>query len=481
MKIKWIAIVLSAVLVVGAGIGVGIGIYRNQPENVAEGAMMDVLEGFAARREIAPLANMLTEGSFSLAYNGIRVEDRDLFGGLKLGGKLFFSQSAVMLQGFRFENGDVKLAGDLYSSDKMLYLYEKEVLKGAYGVEYTRISEEFKNSIFAYDSNSKYAIGSKADQEKLEKYWDIQNTDYSKDTMRLVVTVSRDLWDIICANLVFEATDEEVYIHGEREKVRAVTVTLDANTSVEIMLDVYDYLSQNEDIKAFLTKYDEELTLLFEVDEANKDKTVAQLYEELLEKVEEKLDRLSQKIEDAFNGRTLSVRLITPRFRHTLVMLDAMFGGQELFALEIGMDGIEETDKITLHMDGEKYFYEVTEDTDESFKSALKSPSGSIELSWDKGREKYTLKIKSKGTSENEWQNMDWTFTGKVIVGEGKKTITLDKILIDEGEAKCDICIVIDEKDEMPAAPTTFTTLSQITEAKMDALGEALFGKEENY
>ena len=128
MKIKLIAIIVAAVMLVGVGTGVGVAIYTNLPQNVAANAVMGAFEELLERDEVKPLYNTLTKGSITASVEGVTQDDVDLLNGITASGKMYFSNKAFMLEDFQLEYDDFKVKGDLYVSEDMLYISEDEII-----------------------------------------------------------------------------------------------------------------------------------------------------------------------------------------------------------------------------------------------------------------------------------------------------------------------------------------------------------------
>ena len=64
---KIIAIILAALVFVGAGTGIAFAIISNRPQNVAITAIINAVEEIAERDEVAPIYSMLKQGSLTMS------------------------------------------------------------------------------------------------------------------------------------------------------------------------------------------------------------------------------------------------------------------------------------------------------------------------------------------------------------------------------------------------------------------------------
>ena len=165
-----VAMILLASMVIGA-LGIGATLIANKPENVAAAAIKGTMDGLLDRKEIKPLLNTLSKGSITASVSDIMYEGEDMMDGFEVSGKVYFSEAkkSLMIEDLIIQQEANKLQGDVYISPELAYVYEQNVLDGAYGAEFGRLTEEFKNSIFAYNSGSEYAI----DYESYEEIVDM--------------------------------------------------------------------------------------------------------------------------------------------------------------------------------------------------------------------------------------------------------------------------------------------------------------------
>ena len=212
-KRKIVAIALASTVVVGAGVGAGVAVYANTPENLVARSVAQVFSSITERQEIQLLANVLTKGSiqFSVgnfsaesAYNEYRGENlvdsyEEAHGEtiLDVSGKLYFGEKAFYAEDIAVDVEGFKLNADAYISEELVYVNEADFLGGAYGFSTKNLAEQFKNSIFAYGSDSEYAI---PDQETYDLILDAcKSFENSKLNVNSIKKM-KILIDSICQN-----------------------------------------------------------------------------------------------------------------------------------------------------------------------------------------------------------------------------------------------------------------------------------------
>lgn len=474
MKTKVLAIIIAAILLVGAGTGIGFAIYANLPQNAAASAIFNAIEDFGKRDEIKPIIQVLEKGSLEFAVNKMEHEDEDLFEDSALSGKMYFSKDAFMLKNFELKSGSFNVSGDVYLSEDMLYLSENEILSNAYGVKFKDFADDFADSIFAYGSGSDYAITDQEQYDKIISALEVLNDDdMQKDAEKLVEKLYKKIWKIACDNFEFESEKDEVKIGGEREKVRVITVTIDGESLANAFSEFYEYLEDDDSIPKFLEKYGDALDIMFEAN-------VVEDYDAYIEQMGDNLDDICDRIEDNYS-EDIEIRVFTPRSAKRLVKLEVIVNEQDVFSLDIGMDGAKKSDEITFEVYGKEYTYQIKEDSSKEFECVLKDNTNTIKLSIDKKEDTFKLDIDTPNSAN---------FTKLVLKGDwvtkfGKTTITVDKMQISSygyddnynwgtltETIDCEIVFVIDQSDKIPSAPKDYKRISDIADEDINGWQE---------
>ena len=477
MKLKTIAIILAIALILGALGGVGITVYRNMPENATALALSGLLKDALARDEIAPIYQLLTGGSVSASANSIKFNDEEIFSG-KASGKLYFSKNALALENFSLSISDFNLSADAYISNEMIYVSEDEILDGAYGLKFDDLARELENSIFAYGSGSNYAI---PDEEIYNMIIDaLENTDndqLTKDFEALVKTLAKDLWEIACENVEFEATKTKERLGGQSTSVKKITITITPYAVSDTVRAIYDYLYNDINIPNFLEKYEDFFApydLL-----TNTDLSILEFYEERLENFEKKLDDICNALENDIE-EDLVIELFMPPLTQKLLKLSVSYDNDELFMIDFGAEGLKDTTKITVEIDGMKGTYEIVEKTDDTYRCKLKFNTFSADLTINKRNNRYTLSF----TNQYTYLTDSYSITGSYREEKDSVSLTLDKITNNytytsytDGSKtdytdiiECKASAVIKLKDTMPAAPTVYDSISDISESDISSV-----------
>ncbi|MBO7250983.1 MAG: hypothetical protein J6V42_06895 [Clostridia bacterium] len=474
---KIIAIILAALVFAGAGTGVAFAIIGNRPQNVAMTAIINAVEEIAERDEVAPIYNMLKQGSLTMSVDKITMNDEDVLDGANFSGKMYFSKNAFMLEDAKVNYGDIKINADLYLSEDFVYVSEEEIFDAAYGIKFSDLAEELKNSIFAYGSGSEYAIPDEEIYNQvidvLEALEELEASEMKKDAEKLIKKLTKEVWKIACDNFEFESEKDEVRINGEKQKVRVISIVIDGKSAANFVSDLYDFIAKDDSIVKFLEKYEDQFPTQFMSDE---DKSVVELYEEFIDSLDETIDDTCDGIE-AMITEDIVINVMTPKNSKTLAKLEVKVDKTTLFAIDIGKDGMKKTDKITISAAGEKLLtYEVKENSNKSFVAEISAMGGAtLKINLDKKSDEFTLTAKAGETTAK--------ITGELVSKFGKTTITVDKITAGDTVIKCDVELIIDEKDKIPAAPKKYDKISDIKdediEAWMEKLAELGAGAEE--
>ena len=267
MKTKLVAIILSAVLLLG-GAAVGLTVYNNTPEFVARNAILGMFQDLIKRDEINPLYNMITQGSLEASVSEFTEDGEDLLEDTSIAGKLYFSKEAFML-----ENADVKLfggdfhaSGDIYLSDELIYIKEDHILGGAYGITPKELSADLRSSIFAPDSGSEYAIPDEEVFDAITETSDSADLDaMKKDAEKLLKKYIKQAWKIICDDAEFDSETTDVRLNGEKKTVRVVTIDVDTDAMASMLRDAYDFLKNDGDVVKFIETYQSSFSSVFSV------------------------------------------------------------------------------------------------------------------------------------------------------------------------------------------------------------------------
>ncbi|MBO5909680.1 MAG: hypothetical protein J6Q67_08045, partial [Clostridia bacterium] len=159
MKIKIIiAAIIAAIGIVGGVTATTL--YLNNEEVVLRNSLIGVYEDALERDDISSVIDVIDDGSVSFELNSMKLDEIDILEGSKLSGKVYFSNSALMVDNFTLEYGSNSIDFSAYMGEDSIYIENPQVLGGTYGVDLKNdnLSELLEDSIFAPNSNSQYAL-----------------------------------------------------------------------------------------------------------------------------------------------------------------------------------------------------------------------------------------------------------------------------------------------------------------------------------
>ena len=243
-----------ALIILGTVIAVllvGLVVVANTTKNVALRSVNGFVEDVTKREELSHIVKTLNGGSVDVSLKSI-VENhngntKDIFKNSSVSGKIYFSDKEIMLSNFNSKINGTKIAGSAYLSKDVCYVDEYHILGGTYGVEFSSLAENLKESIFAPDSGSTYELDEEVFEKILNALENINdNKKIKKDAKKLLKTVTNDIVDIIFDNAEVKSEKETIRINGKRTSVRQITITIDGDAMQSIIGDVYDYLCESE-------------------------------------------------------------------------------------------------------------------------------------------------------------------------------------------------------------------------------------------
>ena len=462
MDVKIIAAGLVCATVVGGG-AVGVGV-MNSPKIVMANAITGVVEDVVERDEIKPIYNMLKKGSLEASISSWQEDGYNYLEGQSYSGKIYFSKDALMLENVSVKIDNFQVNGSAYISSDLFYVEEDKILGDAYGVKMDEIAKDLDDSIFAYDSSSKYSLKNVMDEDTyeqlLESFEGSKNSKkMSKDAQKIAKRYSKKIAKIVGKHAEFDSQGKAEKLNSGKKNVRQVTMKIDGDAMAAIVEDVYTFLMEDNEIVEYLQKYEEEFAALNNVIGYEYD-SVAEWYEETLEGFEDYIDGFCEECEKYFEP--LEVSVFTPKMSSKLLKLEVEYDKDSVFMLDVGEKGIKKSDKITVEAVGTEIEYEIKTNTKESYKSKLSVDGDevmSVNLNRSSGKYKATF-----GMMEA---------SGKLEKSGNTITFELDEVAVSYGGAKMysmtsDLSIVMQEKDKMPSAPKDYKTIAEIREKDID-------------
>lgn len=465
MKIQVFTLIALALILAG-GTVMAVLVVDNNPANVVKEALLSTFDDVWERQELKTAYRMTQRGSLQIEANSPIMPVAEGEGGA-LSGKLYFSKDALMIEGLKVGGEEPVLSGDIYLSQDMLYLKEDKMLEGAFGVQLSELADELRNSIFAYDSGSALALDEDTFNELMDLIETIDEQNLAQEARSLLNQYTKKLWQLLCEHAEFVSEKAEVAFDEQKETVRVVTVTLDGEGLAQIIEQFYEYMVADEAMPAFLDSYEKQLALFISA----VDDSLSLAYAEMIAQMEEGIESICTVIREGFD--TLTLKVVTPKHKSRLLRCSLSYGEETLVAVDFGKEGIKKTDAIVIELYGMEIAYRITQNDSDAYKAALTVAQESLlDVYVDRKTESYQL-THNNGAIRR-------TVKGKVQNKHGDVTVTVKEVTFEDVyfeetyTADVDITLLMRPYDEIPAAPTDYKKLSEITEADIEALLEKL-------
>lgn len=486
---KKLIIIASTVLVI-VGALVAFLTVIGSPKNVTLRSVNNFIEGITKRDEVKPIYNTLKRGSVDFSLENLNEIDSDgysydVLGGDYYGGKLYFGKNKIMLDEFNSSFSGVELRGQLYMSDKEMYVSEENILDGSYGIKYSDLLKELKKSIFAPDSESDYALDEETYDNLVSVLENIEDiNDLSADVNKTAEKVIKDILNIFIDNAEFSSKKASVRINREKTNVRQITIEVDGDAMSSIIMETYDYLRDSKDINKLLSDYDDLINSIMETTGSSDEyDSVAEAYKELFENYEDYVEDLCESIEEEFES--LEITFSTPKRQAKILKLEIEYGDVEILTLDCGKNGIKKSDVISIEFLDTAISYKISEDSNKLFKAKFELTTDygdeySISIEIDKKADTYKVVY----NNDNGYYGDKYTIKGSISDGFNKTMITIDKITYSEvdlyydyeikTEYKVDCNVIIKPRDTMPGRDKNYYKISDITDEDIEAWMESI-------
>lgn len=488
MKKKILIFTILGVLVFASALG-AVAAVSNTPKNLLSRSIDNVIDGFLERDEFSPIKDIFEKGSIEFSFENTEV-NLGMVGDFSAKGKLYFSNDAFMLSNFKLGNEEIGVSGDLYLSNKEIYIKENNILDGAYGLNLETILEDFKKSIFSANSGSEYALDEVIYESILTFLENIEeDEEVTKDAEKVLGKVYKKAIKIILNNAEISSETDEVRINRTKEKVRMIEIVIDNTAAKKIVEDFYRYLWETDDISDFIDKHEDYFMSIMGVSKDSEyydeDFSLVEVYERAIRSLEHSIAGVCEEIEEDFEE--LEINVATSKFGAKLAKLEVEYGKETLFTLEIGTKGIEKTDKITLTTNSQKISYTISKNDKNGFiaeiqiKSTFNNDEIRITLNIDKEKETYSLTTKlvtnEHSLSGSYSLNNIVEVKGDFITKGDNTTVTIEKISeiseVDyandeyddraEESIELNIKLVFDTNDKIPS-PSKYSNIDEITD-----------------
>ena len=479
---KTIAIILAAVLVVGGGVTAGVVVGNNNlPENVVKDALLGLAD-FTERAELKPIYEVLTNGSIEMSQSYIRQNDKtEMWTNTA---KVYFADDGVVLQNINFAQTGFELQGEVWLTEDFVCINAENLLDSAYAIEMGNLAKQFEKSIFAYGSNSEYAIQDQrlyADILSLLDHLDKLNArKMQKELTKIGQSYLKELWDIACKQVDFIEGTKAMEIDGKKVDVRNINIVVDADDVCEIWEATLEFLQEDEQVTKFLDKNEDLLNIannpIFGAGQTT-NQTLSDTYREMLKQLKKEFYTTAAEIQESWGDNQLVIDVATPKHKAELIKLNINYANEDVYTLDFAGKTIKDTNKITLIEQGVKQVYQTlngdqffrityTIDDVEVFKFQLDKETSNYELYYD-------------ATINDAVSPISYRIEGKVIDGADLK-ITINKVTQIEDNIwwenpmetsyLMDLAFVLKNKDKLPAKPQDYKTLETLTEEDLEKL-----------
>ncbi|MBR3703926.1 MAG: hypothetical protein IKM11_00340 [Oscillospiraceae bacterium] len=379
---------------------------------------------------------------------------------------------------------DVKLGGETFV-DAALTANQTELaitsaaLLGdkAYGVDLTKASEHFENSVFG--PNGEYSLGIDSLDSMTENA--VQGEQMDEDAQKIGESFFGVLMNSLNEYAQTGKEKKELDFNGEKIRTTAVDVALDSEALANVAGDMVEYLYTNKELEQFLRTYSAQivdvLVYLDAVFYDDPEEFVDDFYESL-EEIYTDLDDFKEEIADSD------------------VVLDAVFyvtkSGKELigFDLTVECDGeemelsvlagpsISDLREVKVKLDDGQsfirvnYSVEINDKTDYAAKFSVREDDAELasgNIVWDKTCGAYAI------TVFDEYDEA-LSIEGKFERNAQSVALTLEKITSGYGyeEMVIDLSVQINVSDKMPPMPQQYTDVLTMTANEIEDLTEEL-------
>ncbi len=462
-----IIIVVSMALVIGASVTASL-VIANQPENVVAAALMNLSDDILDRKELSAVYSALDGGSIEmiLENGGVIPELPD---NATLSGKRYFDDDAFY-QTMAIQADDINFTADMYMDKDEFYVYNEDILGGAWGLERGNTQKEFENSIFYYDSGEDMALSKEACtviSELLQLYDDGADQELIDDLTDTAERYYKKAWSLICKYAEFTSENDDVRIGGERVNCRVVTVVLDDRAMEKILLGLLDYWEDDDDLLDLVKKYSRIIDdIAADLPESDYEKgELFKAYNELMDQKEATEDQ----IRAAFDGEIedLKIKVYTPKMSTKLLKLKISFGKESLLEIDLGAEGISETNEVMICVaNTTTYIYEISEDSEDRYTAALSVEEYGEQVTLlavdvDLEDEQYTLSFLG-----------DLTVKGTVVTHKKNVTVTVDHVQVGDEETgrtlETKLTLILKDKDTMPKLAKKINSIFTVNQDTFD-------------
>ena len=457
-KIFWI-IAIALILTIGASV-TAIAI-SEMPENVALRSVSNAIGDFAKREEFDSMTSSLYGSSISASFSTFSHEGEDLLENCSFNGKIYISRNALMLADVSLVDGDKRLAGELYLSNKKVYVKEDHILGGTYGANLSKLESQLKSSIFAPNENSSIALSEK-DYNRIVKLLNDDGS-FTKDAEKLADNVTADLWRLICDYAEFNSETDS---NGNR----VVTVTLTPKKLSSLLRSTVEYFRSSDKIRDFIDEHEDDIRDLLSTYGIKEDEDLIEKYNSFVDKLEIEVNRI--RVSLGSDAENLTAIITTPKMSAKLLKLEIKNGSEAVVTLDCGNGGVKNSESISLVVGDHRFFYKGVVgggEIDVSFFIGIDS-SNSLTFSVKASEKDNLCAVTYQATSGtgSKHKSASLSLEGSLTKTKDTTTVIFDKLVTTAYGStnqviNMDMTLVIDKNDRMPRPISKFTTIDKIT------------------
>ena len=406
---------------------------------------------------------VVSGGSFEIKAEDLKLDDETK----AEGSALFYANSskktgAVVLNA---KIGDETYDAAVYASTKSVVAQSAKLFgSNVYGVNIQKAVENFKKSVFYFESDSDNALPESASEEILNALQQLKDTDaIEKDGKKLYDKYLKKLYKLCGDNAEFTKENTDADVLGESVSSTLLTVKLTNESISKIVSDFWKDAKSDKALKSFIS--DRLIPLL-----ADKYEDVGDLYDDIDSEVED----IVEDLEDADITITLKYYLNKSSGAIMKASLTVKQGNNKAtYGVELGrtfkkFEGFRVTIKSG-NSDTESIWVKVTSDTKEELKisviatDSFKIPEITLKYTKADGNIKITI---PGGYDGDTVIKLTYTKSGST------HTFLLNSITVDDEKFELPFggkySVIVNTKAKAPSAPSKYTDILTMTDEKFD-------------
>lgn len=468
--LKKLTAILIAALVVVLGLFTAVVIIANQPAAVLEQTVENTLDDLTEREELALLFDILEKGSLEISVpESNRVYGTGVEGKLYFDGFLSSDDPEMYVENLTVTKDEQSFTGDLYLSKD--YAYFRDADEDAYGMVSGEMKEAFLASPLAAENDTPWSLTATVSEDVavlMEIFDDRILEDLDRDLEKALKKYEKKLKKLLTECLEIDVEAQDVTVGGESLRGRVITVSVDEDAAAEILMGVFDMLSEDEKLRDKVLSYGayfcEKLNIEFDV---------TQWYDEKIMS-DEVWDALANSIRST--NFEYTVKIVTPMLKATACQLTVTMFTEgetlELCSVDVGPKGISDAKEITVESLTGTHILRIEENSKDAYRLAYYQKFHENETRF--GR----LEIDRRANTYILSDNID-TYTGSFIAKGRRVEMTIDQCVNKFGSTtNYGIRMVLNGSDAMPkpVRKGNVKPLFDLTEEKLERIHDLIGG-----